>query len=236
LGGSKGRTYSTSLGGFFVFEEYLKFKKMKNPSIAIQGFGNVGGNLARILHEKKYKVVAVSDSKGGIYNSSGLDIKKVLEHKKETRKVSDFPGTKNITNEELLELKVDILCPAALENAINISNAKNIRAKAIIELANGPVTPEADEVLWKKKIDNIPDVLSNCGGVVVSYFEWLQNISNEYWDEETVNKKLEVYMKNAFKSTLELKLEENQSFRKAAYVLAINRILAAEKARGNIPK
>jgi len=235
LHGSKGRVYSTSLGGVFVLEEYLKYKKMKTPSIAIQGFGNVGANFAKILFGKGYRVVAVSDSSGGTYNKAGLDIKKVEAHKQETGSITNFKGGKNISNAELIALDVGILAPAALENAITDENAGRVRAKAVLELANGPVSPEADDVLNKKSIDIVPDVLANAGGVVVSYFEWLQNISSDYWSEEEVNMRLEKYMKNAFDAVLELKDEEH-NFRKAAYVLAINRILEAEKARGNLPR
>ncbi len=235
LHGSKGRAYSTSLGGLFVMEEYLNYKKMKNPTIAIQGFGNVGANFAEILFNRKYKVVAVSDSRGAAYNSGGLDIKNLLAHKEKTGSVQNFKGSKNISNEELLQLKVDVLAPAALENAITEKNAQKISAKTILELANGPVTPEADLILIKKGIDIIPDVLANAGGVVVSYFEWVQNIANYYWSEEKVNKRLEDCMKNAFREVLKNKNGHN-NFRTAAYVVAINRILEAERARCNLPR
>ena len=238
LFGSKGRSYSTSYGGFFVLEEYLRHKNMKKDkvTIAVQGFGNAGSNVARILNEHGYKVVAVSDSKGGIVNKDGLDIPVVLKHKEETRKVQGLPGTDNITNEELLELDVDILIPAALGNVIHGDNMDKIKAKVIIELANVPVTPAADDHLMKKGCVVIPDIIANAGGVVVSYFEWVQNLSSFYWTEEEVNDKLEDKMKAAFKKILETWEDEDGSLRKAAYIVGVNSVLAAERARGNLPK
>jgi len=236
LFGSKGRSYSTSLGGFYVIEELLQNHELgKNASIAVEGFGNVGFHIARILTENGYKVVAVSDSKGGIYNPDGLDIAKVEKYKKKIGKVQGFKGAKNITNATLLELKVDILVPAALENAITKKNAAKIKADIIIEMANGPISPEADVILEKKKKIVIPDILANAGGVGVSYFEWVQNISNNYWTEETVNKKLKEKMTDAFREVKFISEEEKCSFRKAAYISAINRVLAAARARGNLP-
>lgn len=236
LMGSKGRSYSTAQGGFFVIEEFLKTHPLaKEASIAIEGFGNVGYNLARILTENGYKVVAVSDSKGGIYNKKGLDITQVEKHKKKTGKVKGFKGAKNISNEQLLTLDVDILAPSALEDAITKKNVNKIKAKVIVEMANGPITPDADKVLNKKKVTVIPDILANAGGVGVSYFEWVQNISKNYWTEQTINKKLKEKMVRAFNEVKLIAEDEKCSYRKAAYILAINRILDAERARGNLP-
>lgn len=229
LGGSQGRYCSTSLGGAIVTRELAKKLNLEKSRVVIQGFGNAGYYVAKFLSEWGYKVLAVSDSKGAIYNSDGLDIEAVKKHKDKTRSVKDFPGTKNISNEELLELDTDILIPAALENAIHKDNADKIKAKMIVELANAPITPEADEILEKNNIVIIPDILANAGGVLVSYFEQVQNTYNYYWSEEEVNKKLEEFMINAFNDVY----KENANLRTEAYYIAINRILASEKARGN---
>ena len=233
LGGSLVRDVSTSLGGTFVLREIIKNYGMKPESttVVVQGFGNVGMNIAKILYEQKYKVIAVSDSKTGIYNKKGLDIPKVIEHKKNTISLKDF-GKKEITARELLELKCDVLIPAALEHAITQENAGRIKAKIVLEMANHPITPEADKILDKKGILIVPDILANAGGVVVSYFEWVQNSMNYYWTAEEVTKKLESYMvtvtKEVSKSCKDLKC----SMRNTSYILAVKRILNAEKLRG----
>ncbi len=236
LGGSQGRGFSTSQGGAYVLREYMKIKE-QNPeetTVAIQGFGNVGSFMAKILHEGGYKVVAVSDSKIGLYNEEGLDITAVMHHKKQTDKMSGFKGAKEITNAELLELDVDVLVPAALENQITKENADKIKAKMILELANGPVSPEADTILEKKNIPVIPDILSNAGGVTVSYFEWVQNLYGYYWTEQEVLEKLEKIMVKSFIEVYETAQTHNTTFRNGAYILAIKRILTAEKLRGNL--
>lgn len=211
LGGSKARSYSTSLGGIYVLEEMIKKMDMDKfeVSIAVQGFGNVGENAARILHERGYKVIAVSDSKGGIINKSGLDIKAVMEHKAKTGSVVDFEGSTNITNEELLTCECDILIPAALSDQLNKDNAKDVKAKMIIELANA-------------------------GGVVVSYFEWIQNLNNDYWEENKVLEMLKKTMITAFNEVHSLCNEKGCRMRKSAYQLAIKRILNAERLHGNL--
>ncbi len=238
LGGSLGRSYSTSLGGAFILREYFAQKKkdLKGATVAIQGFGNVGGNLATILHQWGAKVVAVSGSKGGIYDSKGLDVVKVNEHNEKTGAVTKFPGAKEVSNEDLLELGVDVLVPAALENQITTKNASKIKAPVILEMANGPVSPDADELLNKQKIDVIPDILANAGGVVVSYFEWVQNCSNHYWKEDRVNAELEEVMTTAFKSVWTTALEQKTHLRQAAYILAVNKVLKAEELRGTLSK
>lgn len=235
-GGIAGRSYATAQGGAFVLRELASVFGM-NPeqtTVAIQGYGNAGYHMARILHGWGYKVVAVSDSKGGIHNPEGLDPEAVFNHKKETKSVADFEGTTAITNDELLELDVDVLVPSALENQITGANADKIKAEVIIELANGPTTPEADEVLLRKDIRVIPDVLANAGGVTVSYFEWLQNKEGRIWTEEEVLKKLEEIMKNAFDAVHEIVTDKNIDYRTASYILGIERILEAEKARGRL--
>ena len=234
LGGSEGRGIATSQGGAYVLREYAKLKEMtpEKTTVAIQGFGNAGSFMALVLNKWGYKVVAVSDSKGAVYDENGLNINSVINHKKENKSVKDF--SENITNEDLLELKVDVLVPAALENQITKDNADKIKAKVIVELANGPTTPEADTILEKNNVDVIPDILANAGGVTVSYFEWLQNLNGEHWTESEVLEKLEKIMVKSFTEVYETSHEHKTSLRNGAYILAIKRILAAEKLRGNL--
>ncbi len=236
LGGSKARSYSTSLGGIYVLEEAMRRMDMDKfeVSIAIQGFGNVGENAARILHEKGYKVIAVSDSKGGIIHNDGLDIQTVMKHKTETASVVNFEGSRNITNEELLTCGCDILIPAALSDQLNSGNAHDVKAKVVLELANAPTTKEADNIFFEKNIMLIPDVLANAGGVVVSYFEWSQNLNNDYWEEDKVLERLKKTMITAFNDVYSHCDEKNCRMRRSAYQLAIRRILHAEKLRGNL--
>lgn len=236
LGGSLGRSYATSLGGAFILREYLKKtkKKLEDITVAIQGFGNVGGNLARILDDWGVKVVAVSDRHGAIYDPKGLDYDLIEAHHAKKGTVTKLKGTKALTNEKLLELPVDVLIPAALENVIHAQNVKKVKASAILEMANGPVSPAADEVLNKKKIDVIPDILANAGGVVVSYFEWVQNQTNHYWKEKRVNEELEEMMVKAFSEVWDSAKEQKTSLRRGAYVLAANKVLTAEMLRGTI--
>ncbi len=236
LAGSRARSYSTSLGGIFVLEEALSKTGMGELSrgVAVQGFGNVGENAARILFEKGYKVIAVSDSKGGILNQTGLNIHEVTAHKEETGSVSDFAGAKNITNDELLACDCDVLIPAALSDQLNGSNARNVRAGIVLELANAPTTIDADEIFFEKKIMLIPDVLANAGGVVVSYFEWSQNLNSEYWEEDKVVRRLKDVMISAFNDVYGLCHEEKCRMRRAAYQIGVKRILRAERLRGNL--
>jgi len=225
MGGSEGRGPATGLGGFYVFETLReKIGLPKKCKIVIQGFGNVGGNAARIFTENGHIVVAVSDSKSAIFKTDGLDLEKVEIHKKNTGALKDFPDAKNITNMELLEIPCDLLIPAAFENVITDDNADKIKAKAILELANGPITPEADEILFKKNIPVIPDILANSGGVTVSYFEWEQNLKKEHWTEKEVFKKLKLMMEEASEKTLEKAKESNTSLRMGAFILALERI------------
>ncbi len=234
LGGSLVRDISTSLGGVFVLREATKEHKLKpsNTRIAVQGFGNAGMNIARILHDNGYKIIAVSDSESGLINEGGFDVDKVMEHKEKTGALKGFKGAKEISNEGLLELGCDILIPAALEDQITKNNAGKIKAKIILEIANSPITSEADFILEKKKIMVIPDILANAGGVAVSYLEWVQNSMNYYWTREEVTKKLEETM---ISSTIEVKKASKEfkcSMRDAAYILSVKKVLNAERLRG----
>lgn len=236
LAGSKARSYSTSLGGIYILEEALKKTGMDkhNTRAAIQGFGHVGENAARILYETGYKVISVSDSTGGIINESGLDIHEVIRHKEKSGSVVDFRGGRNITNAELLTCDCDVLIPAALSDQLNKGNARDVKARIILELANAPTTTAADQIFSDRKILLVPDILANAGGVVVSYFEWSQNLDNSYWDEEKVLRKLKRTMITAFDDVYALCREETCRMRRAAYQLAVKRILQAERLRGNL--
>ncbi len=224
-GGSEGRGTATAQGGFYVFEALKKELKIpKKCKVVIQGFGNAGANAADIWTKMGHTVIAVSDSKGGIYNPLGLDITKLLEYKKNTGSLSNFPASKNITNEKLLGLECDLLIPAAFENVITQKNVKNIKAKVILELANGPVTPEADEILFKKSVPVIPDVLANSGGVTVSYFEWEQNLKKEHWSEKKVFEKLVTILNDSTKKMYQNSKKLKTSLRIGAFILALDRI------------
>ncbi|HET6514847.1 MAG TPA: Glu/Leu/Phe/Val dehydrogenase [Thermodesulfovibrionales bacterium] len=236
LAGMKARRYSTSLGGIYVLEEAMAKIGMDRHEtrVAVQGFGNVGENAARILHEAGYRVIAVSDSRGGIRDERGLDIHDVMTHKEKTGSVVGFRNSSSMTNAELLTCDCDILIPAALSDQLNGNNAHDVRAKIIVELANAPTTPEADEILFAKDTMLIPDVLANAGGVVVSYFEWIQNLNNDYWEEERVLQRLKTTMISAFNDVHTLCSEIHCRMRRAAYQLAVKRILHAERLRGNL--
>ncbi len=230
-GGSEGRGYSTAQGGFYCLRESAKKLGLEpaNTKVAIQGFGNAGSFMAKILSKAGYKVVAVTDSRGGVMNMEGLDVEAVSAHKEQTRSVADAPGTQPISNEEILELDVDVLVPAALENVITQENAANIKAKVIIELANGPVTPEADEILHSNGILFVPDILANAGGVTVSCFEWQQNVRGEHWTEEDVIEKLDKLMVEAFDAVWDVKEKHGIDMRTAAFVHATGLIEEAMK-------
>jgi glutamate dehydrogenase/leucine dehydrogenase len=237
LGGSLGRESATSLGGVICAREAASLLKinMKGSTAAIQGFGNVGSYAAKLLHEMGVKVLAVSDSKGGIYSQAGLDPAMVLAHKQRTGSVVNFPNARSIGNDELLALDVDFLLPAALENQITARNANNVRAKVLVELANGPTTTEADTILERNGVFVIPDILANAGGVTVSYLEWIQNLNRERWTEEEVNTKLEQRMKKAFKEVYETSRAHNVSMRLGALVLAVSRVAEAIRSLGLWP-
>ena len=234
FGGSQGRTPATAQGGMYVLEELIgKLKlKTKQITVAVQGMGNVGGIMAQLLHQAGYHVVAMSDSKGGIYNPKGLDVPAVERFKKQTGSLKNFPGAKPVTNAQLLELPVTILIPAALENQITGKNAGRIKAKVVFELANGPTTPEADAKLAQRKIIIVPDVLANAGGVTVSYFELVQNIQQYYWNEGEVIAKLKPIMVTAFRQIWQRAEQLKVPLRTAAYVIALERIGQAIEARG----
>lgn len=224
-GGSEGRGPATGLGGFYVFNALRdKLGIPEKCTVVIQGFGNVGGNAGKIFSKNGHKVIAISDSKGAILDERGLDLEKLEKYKKETGSLKDFPGSKNITNEELLQLPCDILIPAAFENVITEKNANNVKARVILELANGPITPEADEILFRENIPVIPDILANSGGVTVSYFEWDQNLKNEHWSEKEVIDKLLPMMEKAAEEVLNKAKENNTYLRMGAFILALERI------------
>ena len=235
LGGSEGRTEATGLGAFYVLEQLAKVKKInrRKTTVAIQGFGNAAYYFAQFAHKAGYKIVAVSDSKGGIFKATGLDPQKVMAHKDKQSSVVEFSGTKTITNEALLELKVDILAPAALENQITGKNVNRIKAKYILEIANGPVTPEADAVLHKKGIISLPDVLVNAGGVTVSYFEWVQNNMGYYLEKAEVFSKLKKLMDKAFSQMWATYTKKKVTPRMAAYILALDRVVKAMQTRNS---
>lgn len=236
VGGSQGRMFSTSQGGYYVFEALAKHLKLvpKNTTIAIQGFGNVGAFAAEIFYKAGYKIVAVSDSKAGVMNLKGLDISAVWKHKKATGSVVGFPATKPIDNKKILELPVHVLIPSALENVISEKNAGKIKAKIVLELANGPTTPEADAKLFRKGVHVVPDILANAGGVTGSYFEWVQNLNGYAWSEREVLNKLKPIMVDSFEAVWMMATKHKVNLRVGAYMVAIDRIVKAMKLRGRL--
>ncbi|MFZ0344569.1 MAG: Glu/Leu/Phe/Val dehydrogenase [Nitrososphaeraceae archaeon] len=237
IGGSLGRNEATGRGLSFTVREAAKKLgiNLRAATIAVQGFGNAGQFAAQLLEEMGAKVVAVSDSQGGISNKNGISIGSARAHKEKTGSVVGFPGSNSISNEEILETDCTILVPAALENQITKNNAANVSAKLVAEAANGPTTPEADEILHKNKIMVIPDVLANSGGVTVSYFEWLQNLRREYWTEEQVNSMLDKKMTEAFSDVYDTHDKYQVNMRKASIALAVGRVTEAIKTRGLWP-
>ena len=235
VGGSIGRNDATARGGIYTVREAARVLGMdlRGKTAAIQGYGNAGSYAHQLAEELLgMKIVAVSDSRGGIYCADGLDWRQVQEHKQRTGSVINFPNTKPISNEELLELDVPVLFPSALENVITERNAHRVKAKIIAELANGPTTPEADEILFAQGAFVLPDILCNAGGVTVSYFEQVQNAYNYYWDMETIHRSLDERMTTAFKAVHGLAQEHGVHNRLAAHLLAVKRIDTAMKARG----
>ena len=241
LGGALGRNEATGRGVMFTTRNIMKKlgMEMKGTDVAVQGMGNVGSITAKLLHQEGMKVVAVSDVSGGVYKKDGLDIPAILAYLGKDRRnlLSGYEedGMSRITNEELLELPVTVLVPAALENQINGSNADKIRAKLIVEAANGPTAAEADPLLNDKGVVIVPDILSNAGGVVVSYFEWVQNIQSVSWTEEEVNAKLERIMNNSFDAVYNIAQEKKVPLRTGAYLIAVDRVVKAKKARAIWP-
>ncbi len=237
IGGSLGRNEATGRGLAFTVREAAKKLKidMKSATVAVQGFGNAGQFASQLVEEQGATVIAVSDSKGGVFNKEGMKVDALRKHKEKTGSVVGFPGAKSISNEELLETECTILIPAALENQITAKNAGNVKAKVVAEAANGPTTPEADDILYKNKILIIPDILANGGGVTVSYFEWLQNLRREYWTEEEVNERLDKNITKSFLDTYSTSEKYGVNMRKASTVLAVNRVVEAIQIRGLWP-
>ena len=235
MGGSAGRTPATAMGGLFTIREAAKLNglNLAGATCAIQGFGNVG-SFTHKLGQKQFglKVIAISDEYGAIYNDNGLDFDDVLAHQRQTGKLMDCPGTENITNQELLEMEVDILIPAAIENQLTRQNADRVKAKIVAELANGPTTPEADNILNDKGIYIIPDFLCNAGGVIVSYFEMVQNGYQYYWDESMVHERLDRKITTAFQAVSHMSQSKKVDTRVAAYLVAVNRVAEAVRLRG----
>ena len=236
LGGSFGRNEATARGCVFVTRAACDAQgiDLGRASAAIQGFGNAGSIAARLLAERGVKIIAVSDSRGGILNRNGLDIPAVLDHKEKTGSLKGFPGD-SITSEAVLELRCDILVPAALENQITLSTADRVQAKIVAEAANGPTTPGADVVLHEKGVMVLPDILANAGGVTVSYFEWVQDLQELFWDEDDVNRRLEKVMVKAFADVYAKARDYQVDMRTAAYILAIDRVAIATRSRGIWP-
>jgi glutamate dehydrogenase/leucine dehydrogenase len=239
IGGSEGRETATGRGLAYVTAEICEkigIKLDAQTTVVVQGFGNVGSVVAEILaKEMNCKIIGISDIKGGIYNSEGIDPVLLKQYERETGSVINFLGTKPITNEELLALECDILIPAAIENQITKKNAETIKAKIVMEGANGPTTPEADIILEKKGITVVPDILANSGGVVVSYFEWVQDLHSYFWDFERVNQELKMHITKAFHEIYDLAKQKKVSLRTAAYMIAVGRIAEAIRVRGLYP-
>src|SRR3972149_6865055 len=237
IGGSEGRVCATAQGVALCVREAAQNLglKLKGAAVAVQGFGNVGYNAASILHSMGCKIVAVSDSSGGIYCAEGLNPYNVRVHKNKTGSVQGYEGSTNVTNAELLTCKCDILVPAALENQIMKANAGKIKARIVAEGANGPTTPEADRILYEKDVCLIPDILANSGGVTVSYFEWVQNLTREHWTLDEVNVKLEAKITKAFADVHKLSVKEESHLRTAALMLGVGRVAHALKTLGLWP-
>ena len=237
IGGSLGRFEATGRGCMLTALESAKHLGMKldGATVAVQGFGNVGAISAKLLAEKGCRIIALTDSVSGIYNPKGIDVASAMRHKKETGKLAGFKDCDSITNPEVLELECDILIPAALENQICEPNAKAVKAKLVVEGANGPTTTEAGKILFDRGIFVVPDILANAGGVVVSYFEWVQGLQSFFWSEEEVNQRLGTIMNKAFHEVLEISQREKVDMRTAAYMLSIGRLAKAMTIRGIYP-
>ena len=223
------------MGGWYIVREAARAIPLPLPTAtaAIQGFGNVGSNAALIGSEQfGCRIVAVSDSSGGVMNPAGLDVRALLAHKQKTGSVREFPGSGPISNRDLLRLPVDILIPAALENVITATNVEAVKAKMVAEFANGPIDSEADSILHKKKILVIPDILCNGGGVIASYFEMVQNYNLDHWEKEEVYRRIEKKMMEAYRAVVELSSPNKVPMRQAAYVIAVARVVEAMRLRG----
>ena len=237
IGGSEGRNEATARGCQFAIREAAKLIKLplKGARVVVQGAGNAGSVVARLLHGDGAKVIAMSDSRGGIRNSGGVDPVKVMAHKQKTGTVQGYSEAENVTNAQLLETECEVLIPAALENQITLENASRVKTKIVAEAANGPTTPGADEVLHKNGVFLIPDILANAGGVTVSYFEWVQGLYSFFWDEGEVNRHLERKMTQAFHEVHSVATQYKVHMRTAAYILAVGRVAEATRVRGIYP-
>jgi glutamate dehydrogenase (NAD(P)+) len=237
IGGSLGREEATARGSLYCIQglSVKQGKRVSDYTVAIQGFGNVGANLARLLHVEGAKVVAVSDSRGGVYNEHGIDVPAALAHKQERGTLEGLANAEHVTNEELVELPCDIFAPCALEQVVTEVNASRVQASIVCEGANGPVTPSADMILEDRGILVLPDVLANAGGVVVSYFEWVQGLQEYFWREDEVNAKLHDIVARAFEDTWQTRDRIGSSMRMAAYGIAVQRVAEATTTRGLYP-
>jgi glutamate dehydrogenase (NAD(P)+) len=234
MGGSLGRREATGRGVMIVTREAAKHLgvNIEGATVAVQGFGNVGSVSADLLAKIGAKIVAVTDWKGGVYNAAGLDIARMMDFAKQHKTIDGFPGGEPLENEQLFPLEVDILVPAALENQITLENASSIKAKIVAEGANGPTTPDAHRQLHERGVFVIPDILANAGGVTTSYFEWVQDRHGYFWEEEEVNRRLEVKMREAFRDVLDTSVRYKTDMRTAAYIVAINRVATVTRMRG----
>jgi glutamate dehydrogenase (NAD(P)+) len=237
LGGSEGRNEATARGAVYCIVEAAHHRgvDLKRARVSVQGFGNAGSIAAKLIANEGSTVIAVSDSTGGIHNPDGVDVDRVIAWKKEHGTVQGFPGSRDVSNADVLEVECDVLIPAALENQITNRNADRIKAKIVAEAANGPTTPEADETLYERGIFLIPDILCNAGGVTVSYFEWVQDLNRDHWSEPIVNQKLKDIMVRAFEETADLSMSDEVNMRTAAYLLAVQRVADATSMRGLYP-
>src|SRR5580700_459870 len=237
IGGSLGRAKATARGCMYVVDEAMESlgKTIEGARVAIQGFGNAGMYAAQLMAERGYRVVAVSDSVGGVANDRGLDIKGVIAHKYETGSVVGYTGGERTDNREVLEFDCDVLVPAALEKVITRENASRIRAQIVAEAANGPTLPDADDILFDRGVMVLPDILANAGGVTVSYFEWVQDLQANFWEEDEINERLKRKITRAFRETYEQAQRHGASMRKGAYCVAVSRVAEATKLRGLYP-
>src|ERR1700739_612735 len=237
VGGSEGRGEATARGLLYVVEEACKLKKvsLRGATVAIQGFGNAGATAARLFAEKKAKIIALSDTRGGVTNSRGIDPIKAIRYKERSGTVVGMPGASRLSNDDLLTMKCDILIPAALENVITLQNAEAVKARIVAEAANGPTTPHADEILARRGITVLPDILANAGGVTVSYFEWVQNQEGLLWDSDEVNVRLQKIMSRGFHDMLEAMRKHHVPPRTAAMSVAVGRVAEATLVRGLFP-
>jgi glutamate dehydrogenase (NAD(P)+) len=237
VGGTLGRAEATGRGILYVIQEMARQNRidLEGATVAIQGFGKVGGVAANLLHREGAKVVAVSDSSAAVYDGKGLDIPRLLKVKQETKRLSEARGVDFISNEELLTLDVDFLVPSALEAQITGGNAANVRARFVVEGANGPTTPDADEILAEKGVVTVPDILANAGGVIVSYFEWVQDLQFYFWEEEEVNERLHTVITRAFRDVQAAADKHKASLREAAMIIAVSRVVEATMIRGIYP-